>query len=90
MKREAKEQTTHCGAAFFDGLVEQAAGYDAAKAAFGETVEGLAKLGANDESAVSALVLEYGQAVLDNGFNAGFELGFQQGALLALYGKKAE
>lgn len=35
VRGEAKEQTTYCGAAFFDGLVEQAAGYQEAEAGGG-------------------------------------------------------
>jgi len=88
VRGEAKEQTTYCGAEFYDGLVEQAAGYQEAEAAFDKAAEGLVALGAKDERAVSALILAYGQAMQDAGFNAGFELGFQQGALLAKYGEK--
>jgi hypothetical protein len=90
VKREAKERTNYCGAEFYDGLVEQAAGYKEAETAYDKATEGLVALGAKDEMEVSALVLDYGHAMQDVGFNAGFELGFQQGALLAAYGMKRE
>jgi len=90
VKREAKEKTNYCGAEFFDGLVEQAAGYKAAETAFDKTTDGLVALGAKDEQEVNSLVIDYGQAMQENGFNAGFELGFQQGALMAAFGGKRE
>ncbi|HOW43986.1 MAG TPA: hypothetical protein PK919_02310 [Candidatus Aminicenantes bacterium] len=46
-------------------------------------------LGAQGEDEINALVIDYGTAVRDNAFSAGFELGFQQGALLARYNEKA-
>lgn len=90
VKREAAEKTNYCGAEFFDGLVEQAAGYREAETVFDKTTDGLVALGAQGEAEVNSLVIDYGQAMQENGFNAGFELGFQQGALLAAYGGKRE
>ncbi|GEM_PF-5581570 len=89
VQQEAEKNSESCGAQFFDGLLEQAAGAQEVEAAFCKAADGLMALGAQGEDEINALVIDYGTAVRDNAFSAGFELGFQQGALLARYNEKA-
>ena len=72
---------------FYDNLLDRAAGSQEAEDVFGVVTEKLVALGV-EERVACELVLDYGRALQENGFNAGFDLGFSDGALLAAYGEK--
>lgn len=73
---------------FYENLVDNAAGAEEAEIHFEKCVEKLTAKGM-DELEASEILLDYACALQENGFNAGFEHGFQQGSLLGVYGSKA-
>lgn len=71
---------------FYYQLVKQAAGAKEAEHTFEECAAKLEALGVSEHDATH-LLMEYGMATEKNGFNGGFEFGFQQGGLLGVYAK---
>jgi hypothetical protein len=71
---------------FYDQLVKQAAGAQEAEHIFEECAAKLEALGVSEHDATHIL-MQYGMATQENGFNGGFEYGFQQGGLLGAYGR---
>ena len=71
---------------FLDNLTERAAGADEAELAFQECRGQLEGWGV-DLVEAGEILLQYGMAMQANGFNAGFDLGFSEGALLGRYGR---
>lgn len=74
------------GNELYFSLVKRAAGYSKAETKFEELTQKLEALGV-DENDAEDILKDYGQTTEENGFNAGFDLGFQEGGLLGAYGK---
>jgi curved DNA-binding protein CbpA len=75
------------GKEIYNDLVERAAGYSQAETKFEELTQKLESLGIEADAAEDIL-MDYGQAREENGFSAGFDLGFQEGGLLGAHGRK--
>lgn len=75
------------GKEIYNDLVERSAGYGKAELLFDELTTKLEALGV-DENDAEDILQSYGDAKEENGFNAGFDLGFQEGGLLGAYGRK--
>lgn len=71
---------------FYFSLVDQAAGAKEAESIFEECITKLEAHGVSEKDAATILT-DYGTATQENGFNAGYDLGFGEGALLAAHGK---
>lgn len=74
------------GAEFYAALLGQAAGSAEVERKLGDGVAKLQGFGVPEGDAM-AILLVAGEAMRENGFNAGFDAGFSEAAILGTFGK---